>query len=346
MNIRKKTLRQLHKCYAVTTATIGGTAHILFATEGEGGCYAYSGDSFDTETTVWEGPGGTMSIVPIPGCDGEFLAIQKFFRLYDWEEAEIVWVTKRAGAGFDVKTVVNLPYIHRFDILPANGKNYFIGCTLAEKKATRDDWSSPGKIYVGELPAGPDLPLRLSVLKDDITCNHGYFRCDWKGRPASLVAGREGVFAITPPHAEGGEWGIESVLARPVSDIALQDIDGDGEYELATIEPFHGSYFRVYKKTGDAYAQIFEHEEVSEFYHVVQSGTLRGKPVFIGGCRRGKQQLFYVECVSKRPLQLKAVVIEEGVGPSNALVLNQPTRDVIVSANREKGEAALYFVED
>ncbi|MHB8964131.1 MAG: hypothetical protein ACYC5K_13375 [Saccharofermentanales bacterium] len=71
-----------------------------------------------------------------------------------------------------------------------------------------------------------------------------------------------------------------------------------------------------------------------------------GKPVFIGGCRRGKQQLFYITPIQASPLQLEAVLIEEGVGPSNVAVIHEGSRDVIISANREKGEAALYFVTD
>jgi hypothetical protein len=89
---------------------------------------------------------------------------------------------------------------------------------------------------------------------------------------------------------------------------------------------------------------IFEHPEVSDFYHVVQGTSLAGRPVFIGGCRRGRQQLFYVQAVPGSPLTLEAVVIDEGGGPSNVHVLHERGRDIIVAANREKAEAALYFV--
>jgi hypothetical protein len=130
----------------------------------------------------------------------------------------------------------------------------------------------------------------------------------------------------------------------PISDIAAIDIDGDGELEFATIEPFHGSHFRVYKRVDGVYRKVYEHPEVSEFYHVVVGTTLAGKPVFVGGCRRGRQQLFYVHALQNAPGVLQAEVIEEGVGPSNVHVMHEPGRDIIVSANREKAEAALYIV--
>ncbi len=78
----------------------------------------------------------------------------------------------------------------------------------------------------------------------------------------------------------------------------------------------------------------------------MEIAALRGKPAVIGGRRRGSQHLFYLSATSADPLVLEAVTIENGVGPSNVAVLRQADRDVLVSANREKGEAALYFIRD
>ncbi|MFA6505614.1 MAG: hypothetical protein WCT14_05940 [Treponemataceae bacterium] len=346
MTIQKKALVEMNRCYAVNSTVIDGQTHVLFATEGEGPCFAFTGKDFQTRKTVWEGPGGTMSIVPIPGTNGEFLAVQKFFKLFQWDEAIVVWVKPRKDGSFAFRQILHLPYIHRFDLLTVGDRHYFLGCTLAESKETRDDWSKPGKIYVGELPSDWDQPLRLSVLRDGLFKNHGYSRLTQNGVARGLVSSEEGAFIVTPPQSSSGDWSIEQIMDWPISEIDAIDIDGDGELEFATIEPWHGSYFRVYKKIDGKYVRIFEHPEVSEFYHVVVGAKLRGKPVFIGGCRRGKQQLFYVHAASTAPLSLAAVEIEAGVGPSNVAVVNEKDRDVIVSANREKAEAALYFVTD
>ena len=98
------------------------------------------------------------------------------------------------------------------------------------------------------------------------------------------------------------------------------------------------------KQVDGRFRKVFEHPEVSEFYHVVVGTTLAGVPVFIGGCRRGKQQLFCVRAAEAAPLAFQVEIIEEGVGPSNVYVRHEPGRDIIVAANREKAEAALYFV--
>jgi hypothetical protein len=346
MTIEKQVLTNLVRCYATAHFNIRGKSSVLVATEGEGACYAFTGADYGERTTVWAAPGGTMSIVPIPGTHGEFLAIQKFFKLFQWDEAVIVWAKPQPEGGFAVREILHMPYIHRFDLFQAGDRMLFIGCTLADSKETRDDWSKPGKIYVGELGASWNHNLSVSVLRDGLYRNHGFARSIWEGREAALVGCEQGAFAVTPPRVVGGEWSVEQFMDWPISDIAACDIDGDGELEYATIEPFHGQYYRVYKRIGDGWRRVYQHPEISEFYHVDVGAKLCGTPVFVGGCRRGSQHLFYLKAASKSPLQLEVVTIENYVGPSNVVVFAEADRDVIVSANREKGEAALYYVRD
>ncbi len=344
MNIQKQVLATLKGCYSCNSIELDGRTNILLASEGENACLAWSAPDYKQSHTVWEGPGGTMSIVPIPGTNGEFLAVQKFFRMFDWEEAKVVHVRPLPGNKYEVTDILHLPYIHRFDLLTVGDRHYFIAGTLATKKATKEDWSSPGKIWVGEYTGVG--PLTVTVLQDGITQNHGYSRLVRDGVMHGLVTGREGAFEVTPPQTADGQWTVRQFMDWPISDIAALDIDGDGELEFATIEEFHGQYFRIYKKIDGRFVKVFEHPEVTEFYHVVVGTTLAGEPVFIGGCRRGKQQLFYVRAKQKAPLELEAVLIEEGVGPSNAYVLHEENRDILVAANRETNEAALYFVTE
>ena len=344
MKIEKHKRTELQGCYSCSSIEVDGQTRILLASEGRDRCLAWSAPEYERSHTVWDAPGGTMSMVPIPGTNGEFLAIQKFFRLFDWEEAKLVHVLPLADETYRVTDLLHLPYIHRFDLLTVGGRHYFIACTLAAHKATKDDWSHPGGIWVGEYTGA--APLSLSRLRVDITQNHGYSRLVRDGVMRGLVTGREGAFTVTPPQRPGDEWRVEQFMDWPISDITAIDIDGDGELEFATIEPFHGEFFRMYKKRGGVFEKIFEHPEVTEFYHVVVGARLAGEPVVIGGCRRGKKQLFYVRARQASPLELEARVIEEGVGPSNVYVLHEADREIIVAANRESEEAALYFVTD
>lgn len=342
MQIGKRTLTEMNRCYSATSIVVDGETRVLLATEGQGPCLAWSGPGYDDPQTVWEGPGGTMSMVPIPGANGAFLAVQRFFRMFQWEEAKVVHVRPRPGGGYDISDVLVLAYIHRFDLLTVAGRHYFLGCTLATAKESKEDWSSPGKLWVGEFDGTG--PMAVTVLKDGMTKNHGYSRLVRSGGMSGLVTCEQGAFEVAPPAVPGADWTVTQLMDWPISDIAAVDIDGDGELEFATIEPFHGSHFRVYKKIAGAFRQVFEHPEVSEFYHVVVGATLAGRPGFIGGCRRGRQQLFFLQAAGTGPLAFEATVIEEGVGPSNVAVVHEPGRDIIVAANREKAEAALYFV--
>ncbi len=342
MNFEKRFLTTLNRCYSANHIVVDGQTRILLATEGEGACLAWAGPDYVAEHAVWEGPGGTMSIVPIPGTNGEFLAVQKFFKMFQWEEAKVVHVRPLPDGHYAVTDILHLPYIHRFDLLPVDGRLYFVGATLATRKDAKDDWAHPGQVWVGEY-TGPG-PLQLSVLKSGLTQNHGYSRITEDGVASSLVTCREGAFKVTPPQQPGAAWTVVQFMDWPISDIAAIDIDGDGELEYATIEDFHGPHWRAWKKVDGAWRKVFEHTEVSDFYHVVVADTLAGEPVFIGGCRRGAQQLFIVRAVQMKPLQLSATLLDEGVGPSNVHVMHEPGRDIIVAANREKAEAALYFV--
>jgi len=342
MKIEKRFLEEMNRCYSANSIVVDGKTRILLATEGEGPCRAWTGANYTESHTVWDGPGGTMSMVPIPGTNGEFLAVQKFFKMFQWDEAKVVHVKPMPDGTYTVTDILALPYIHRFDLLTVAGRHYFIGCTLATSKESKDDWTNPGKIYVGEY-TGPG-PLKVEVLKEGLFKNHGYSRLVRPQGPVGLVTCEQGAFEVTPPAQPGAAWTVTQFMDWPISDIAAIDIDHDGELEFATIESFHGSYFRVWKKQGSGFQMVYEHPEVSEFYHVVVPAVLAGKPTFVGGCRRGKQQLFYVQATSTAPLKLEATVIEEGVGPSNVSVLREAGREIIIAANREKAEAALYFV--
>ena len=159
------------------------------------------------------------------------------------------------------------------------------------------------------------------------------------------MTSQEGVFRVIPPY-ENNDWRVEKVIDRPTSDVAVIDIDEDGKDELVTIEEFHGKHFRINTKCGNEYKIIYEYEKKMDFGHVVWGGKLREIPTIIGGYRREDKDLFYIQCVDKEKLIFDTKVIESGVGPSNVHVINEKDRDIIISANREVGQAVLYIVTE
>ena len=144
------------------------------------------------------------------------------------------------------------------------------------------------------------------------------------------------------PEKDSDQWESEQILNYEVSDIAVCDIDNDGCMELATIEPFHGSRGIIYKYTDNKLTPIHEHEY--EFGHVVWGGKISNKPSFIIGGRKGNRELncFQLDDASG---QIKHFTIDNTAGPSNIAVLNKKNSDVILAANREIGEIAVYEIK-
>jgi len=335
----KRHLGSISSCYATTYLERGGGGSFVFASDAYGPCLCFDCEEFVRET-VWEAPGGTMSIVPIPQGRGDFLAIQKFNPGFDAAGAEIVFAHK-GGDGWRVRTLFELPYVHRFDILERGGIRYLICCTLCTTKNSADDWRSPGKIYGAKFPEDLSEPIALAVIADGMSRNHGYCRVTRDTYSFAVTSCDQGVFEILPPESDGGKWSVRKILDGRISDIALCDIDGDGSKELAAIEPFHGAGFVIYRKVAGEYIPIYRYPEELPFCHVVWGGILRGNHVFLAGNRGGARGLYLLQWENGA---IVARTIEQGFGPSNIAVHRGQDEDLVAVANHEAGEAAVFAV--
>lgn len=344
MKLEKRRLAGLDSCYSVAVTRVGDRPTLLYAPDAPGPCYAFDAETLGRET-VWAEPGGTMAMVSLPYALGDFLAVQRFNPGFHAERAELAVLhhTGPSKGSWAMRTLFEMPYLHRFDILERGGIRYLLCCTVCSAKEYEQDWRSPGRIYAAELSEGLERPIELSVVAEGMTRNHGYWRVSRDGLQSALTACDQGVFAVQPPERRGLGWTVRRVLEKPVSDIALCDIDGDGEDELAAIEPFHGESFVVYHRSGTGWEEMYRRPDTMSFCHVVWGGKLRGESVFLGGCRGEGRELFMLRW---RSGTIVSETIEEGAGPSNVAVLPGPDRDLLLVANREIGEAALYVVHD
>ncbi|MDO4573331.1 MAG: hypothetical protein Q4C13_08170 [Clostridia bacterium] len=341
MRVKKLDLMRLERCYAVAAVPVRGRMQMIFATEGQGACCAFDLEG-RRQPDVWTEPGGTMSIVPVPGRDADFLAVQRFFPTFDAADARIVRAQMQADGEWRVQTAALLPYVHRFDLLQAGGRVYLIASSLCEAKNAKDDWSSPGRVYAGVLPENGEGALKLEPVLDGLVKNHGYSRCRYQGRDAALVTAEEGVFLLCPPEAGADSWTVRQLLDKPASDAVLTDLNGDGRDELVTIEAFHGDRLTVYEQDGaSGFRTAYRYERPFEFGHVVCAARLGGVATVVCGCRRAGKELFLLRA-SRGGYEYE--ILDEGVGPSNVAVLNLPDRDLILAANREAAMASLYIL--
>lgn len=349
MKAVKKVIGNLNKCYSIAPLTYEGKEYFLVAAEKQDPCYL-----FDTEgnkvDTVWEGPGGVMSMVQVPGSNGQFLATHKFYSPNDSKEAKIVIVTPKKEGDWEVRTLVELPHVHRFDIVKRNGVNYLIACALKSGHEFKEDWSMPGKVYAAVLPEDLSLfndenQLELTVLKENMLKNHGYYKVVEDGVETSVVSADCGVFQFIPPESKNGEWEIKALITDATSDATLVDFDEDGEKELLALAPFHGEMIRIYKKIDGEFKQVYQYEKAADFTHAIYGGTLLGKPAAVVGHRKGERNLIAFT-YDKEAGAYKSEILDYDCGSANVYHYMKNGKDIIIGANREIDEIAMYEIEE
>ena len=350
MKINKKVLGHLEKCYALAPITYEGEPHFLVASELARACLLFDLDG-NQKDVVWEKPGGVMSMVYVPGTNGQFLTTHRFFSFNDAAEASISVVTPKTPGNWEIRTLVDLPFVHRIDIVERGGVKWLIACQLKSGHEYENDWRYPGKVFVAALPDSLDgfdagNQLRLTLLMDGLPKNHGYYRqYDDDGVPYGIISAENGVFRIVPPENAAGKWETTRLLDVPASDAVLLDFDGDGENELGLITPFHGDRIRFYDRDGEGYRLTYEHPEALPFLHGFYGGPICGKQTLLVGHRSGARDLlaFRYDDGEKRYC---AELLDHDVGPANLLVYQKDGADVLISANREIDEIAMYTLTE
>ncbi|MCD8248321.1 MAG: hypothetical protein LUC60_00385 [Lachnospiraceae bacterium] len=354
MKVEKKVISNLNKCYAMSQLTYKGEHCFLVAAEKKDPCYLFSEDGTQLET-VWTEPGGVMTMTPVPGADGQFLSTYKFYSPNDSAEAKIVIATPKGKDDWELRTLCNTPFVHRFGILRRSGVNYLIVCCLKTGHEYKNDWRFPGACFGAVLPDDlsgfdDDHLLELTPIKTGMLKNHGFCILKNGGHDAALVGCEQGSFLFNPPAVLGAEWEVEQISAIPSSDSVLVDFDGDGQLELGVISPFHGASLTIYHLDEHGnYVPQWKYgrpESETEMLHATWACELLGKPSWIVGWRKGTKNTIAISWDAEAG-DYHCDFIDQNTGCANAMhFVNKEGKDVIVVTNREIDEVALYTITE
>lgn len=348
MTFEKMKLADAEYGYAVSELPLLGERRPIAASEGRGPAEAFVGESLEPRT-IAEGPGGTMGFAAVPGNDAALFVITGLYPVFDGDGAGVHLF--RAVNGFDEPwrgdRVVDLPFLHRIVSIQTGAGPYLIAATVCGGKEYRDDWSQPGAVYACRIPDGLEGEWRLQTILPRMHRNHGLALGTIDGVASLLVSGEEGLVALALPGTTdvAGEtvppWRPTWLLDHSVSEMALCDLDGDGEAELAVIEPFHGNRLAVYKQR-DEWERIYDAELA--YGHGLSAGIVAGEPVIVVGNRDGSTNLVCHRPVSHDPFRMEELVVDHEVSTTGTALVGTPHGEGILASNPAKKEYAFYRV--
>jgi hypothetical protein len=348
MNFEKRTLATAEMGYAVATMNIAGARRVIAASESTGPAVVFDGPTF-TPRVLASAPGGTMGFAEVPRRDDALLAITRFYPIFKAEGAGIDLFVARNGLEepWEGRRVIDLPFVHRMATVSTPVGDFLVAASVCGGKAFQEDWSRPGAVVAFRIPDDLAGVWEAEPILEGIHRNHGMAVVTFGGVRSLLIAGTEGVFALSLPGETSADgtlippWSTTKVLDHDVSEVALGDFDGDGAAELAVIEPFHGDRFAVYKEGAAGWSRVYEAELA--FGHGLSVGSFGGTPVAVVGNRAGSKDLVCFRVTATAPLEMERIVVDPGTGTAGTAMTTTADGDGFVASNPEFAEYALYL---
>jgi len=282
-------------------------------------------------------PGGMMSFIPVPGEAWSYVTIMGLFPPFIGREAG-VYMHRLSGKDWITEKAMDLPFAHRCEFLQVEDGHVLVAATVSKLKENPADWSRPGELHVISLAKDLSFPWESVVIDSGITRNHGMGKASIGGEELLFVSGDRGIFSVQA--GQGRSWEVKAVFEKEVSEMTFIDLDGDGQKELVTIEPFHGTELNIYKRMHTDWE--LRYSGSLAFGHGLSSGVFNGKPIIVAGNRSDSLALEIITVDELNKGTVNKRFIESGVGPTQTQVFTYKGMDYILSANQKKHEVALY----
>lgn len=290
-------------------------------------------------TQIGDGPGGMMSLIPISGKENMLVSVMGLFPPFKGKDAGI-YLHKYIERKWTTAKVIDMPFAHRCEIIQVDHINYLFSATVSEYKEEPADWSKPGQVFLTRLDNPDQEKWDTQLLSDTIYRNHGMIKATINGKPSICVSGTEGIFAFTPD--KKGEITTTQLFHTAVSEFTFLDMNGNGEDELVTIEPFHGNSLNIYRSTTKGWERIYD--APLSFGHGLSAGFLAGIPsIAVGNRSEDTSLLLFRPSGSKE--RFDRICVEEATGTTQTQFFRHVGTDYLLSANQLKSEAALYYLK-
>ncbi len=342
MVISRRSLIHLEMPYAARVVRIAGVDRVLFSTEGYGPVFLASPPDWKP-VRICNGPGGVMAFSRAVGTADAVFAIMGCFPGFKFHGAGIYRLAPGKGLSepWNQERVLDLPFAHRLEVLRCGGTDLLVAASLAETKDSPQDWSRPGSVYACRISAdAAGQKWALKPVFGDLFRNHGFLVIGEDSDPRVLVSGTEGIFQLDVALESGSPWKSDTWLPREVSELALIDLDADGQEEMVTIEGFHGDFLKLYKRQGRQWNEIHSHGITSG--HGLWAGRIGGLPAFLCGSRAGDKALRLFLSRREGRISLDEIIVDEEVAPANVAVVASGAEELIFTTNKQTNEVAVY----
>ncbi len=339
MIFQKQSILQIEKSYSLNIAHHENGPELLIGSEIKGHNYRFNWKTKDS-TTIGEEIGGTMTMLPLPRRSADYVSVMGMYPPFLGETAG-AYFNKFLGnnAEWETRQVLSLPFAHRLEILQGQEHDYLFVASVAEHKENPEDWSQPGKVFATVIHE--DLnPADFELVAGGITRNHGMIVHRFKDGPALLVSGKEGILAIRENPGGSTRFAKDTLFKNEVSEMFLHDLDGDGEDELVTIEPFHGNKLAVYKKIDDNWFLKFSNE--LSFGHGLWVGDFNETPTIFVGNRADHCDLYAYQPSAKGSLEFTRNILEPKTGTTQTIVFEYQNQSILAASNPLNSEVACY----